>query len=104
MNKVYINAGAIVLHYFQNADKNFMPIEKFNEIVEKIHNEVYKDIDNLEDDYIFRTYCEDIERFCLYNNSFFEIVSNDTIYLKKPLTENIIKKYEIHDEIKKIEI
>ena len=100
MSKVYINAGAIVLYYFQNTDKNFMPIEKFNEIVEKIADNVR----DLEDDYIFRTYCEDIERFCLYNNSFFEFVSNDTIYLKKPLTENIIKKYEIHDEIKKIEI
>lgn len=100
MNKVYINAGAIVLHYFQNTDKNFMPIEKFNEIVEKIADNVR----GLEDEYIFNTYCEHIERFCLYNNGFFEFVANNTIYLKKPLTERIIKKYEIHPEIKKIEI
>lgn len=92
--KLYINAGTVIVNLLKEEKKNFLPLDRLEQLVDYIYEQLIKQkyIDKYQD-IVFNVNFNAIERTVLYNNTVFELVGN-TIYLKcNEIPEQIIQKY-----------
>ncbi len=100
MNKLYVDAGSVIVNLLHEDQKNYLPLDRLKRLTSYIAKQLEEE--SLIDKYdvvVFNVNFESIERTVLCNSHLFELVGGNIILKTNELPEDTIEMYRKNQDI-----